>query len=68
MGKYIDKVYEQLRTQFEKSRNLFPSEDEAAEPTPFRNMKEALKFALGFNTKLINALQEREDQTQMVSQ
>ena len=58
--KYVDKVNEQLRTQVNKVKGMTVSEEEKeeqwAEPYAFKNMKEALKFTMGFNERLVTTL------------
>ena len=58
--KYVDKVNEQLRTQVNKVKSMTVTEEEKgeqwAEPYAFKNMKEALKFTMGFNERLVTTL------------
>ena len=55
--KYVDKVGEQLKAMVEKLRNLGGvDEDNWADPYAFKNMKEALKFTMSMNERLVSQL------------
>jgi len=54
---FIDKVYEQLKSQIQSCHTLFPTTETPFEtPQPFKNLKEALKFALKFNENLFASI------------
>ena len=60
-AKYIDKVFEQLKTQASKAKLIF-KQDFVDQPAQFKTLKDALKFSIFFNQKLLTSLQENKDQ------
>lgn len=54
-------MWEQFRMQVIKANQLYPptsTADEQVPQTPFKNLKEALKFGVSFNSRLIDSLAE----------
>jgi hypothetical protein len=54
-AKFIDKVFEQLKVQTSKAKQIF-SGDFIDQPPNFKTLKDALKFSLNFNQKLVSVV------------